>query len=74
MSDDATTTDDGSHADLAAQLRSSIARLCSDVEARSDPVLGEITHALELILRLTAHTHDHARSHGERLSALERGA
>ncbi|MDP9406061.1 MAG: hypothetical protein M3O86_05605 [Actinomycetota bacterium] len=63
-----------SHAALTEQLRSSIARLCSDVEARSDPVLDEIAHALRLVLRLTTHTHDHARSQADRLAALERDA
>jgi hypothetical protein len=48
------------HRELTEQLHSSIARLREDIEARVDPVLTEIADALELIVDLVAHTHDHA--------------
>lgn len=60
-----------SHAELASRLRESIARLRQDVEARSDAVLGEIAQALELLLSLTEHAHDHVLSNHERIRGLE---
>ena len=66
MSDDDHTT----HAELAAQLKTSIDRLRDDIESRSDPLLEEITDALELILRLTTHAHDHALENRNRLKDL----
>lgn len=67
-----TDDDHVTHAALAERLRASIALLRQDVEARSDPVLGEIAHALEVILELTTHAHDHALENRDRIAALER--
>lgn len=67
-----TEGDHTTHAELAEQLRESIARLRTDVESRSDAILGEIAHAMELILGLTTHAHDHALTNSERLDRLER--
>lgn len=63
--------DHQTHAELAAQLRESIARLRRDLEARTDPMLDEIAVALELILDLTTHAHDHALDNRDRIRALE---
>lgn len=60
------------HAALARELQASIARLRTDIESRSDPLLEEVANAIELMLRLTTHAHDHAMTNGDRLSALER--
>lgn len=68
-----THDDHRTHAELAEQLVDSIQRLRLDVEARSDPVLGEIAHALEVILELTTHAHAHAVTNKDRLDALEKG-
>jgi len=65
MTDDDHTT----HAALAAELADSIKRLRLDVASRSDPILEEIAHALEL----TTHAHDHSLDNRERLRALESG-
>lgn len=66
-------TDDDhlTHSALAEQLRASITLLRQDVEARSDPVLGEIAHALDVILDLTTHAHDHALDNRDRIAVLE---
>ncbi len=69
MTDDDHTT----HAALAVELADSIKRLRLDVESRSDPILEEIAHALELTLQLTTHAHDHSLDNRERLRALESG-
>lgn len=69
-----TDDDHVTHSTLAEQLRASIALLRQDVEARSDPVLGEIAHALELLLDLTTHAHDHALENRDRIAALEQRA
>lgn len=66
MTDDDHTT----HAELASQLASSIERLRGDIESRSDPILEEIADALEVILRLTSHAHDHAVANSSRLKDL----
>ncbi|MPZ72736.1 MAG: hypothetical protein GEU74_05805 [Nitriliruptorales bacterium] len=63
----------GTHAALARELAQSIERLRRDVESRSDPILEELAHALEVILRLTTHVHDHAVHANERLTELEGG-
>lgn len=62
------------HAELIERLRDSIGRLRQNIEARSDPTLEEIAHALGLLLDLTAHTHDHTSDHRRRLETLERAA
>lgn len=67
-----TTGDHTTHRELAAELAGSIERLRSDVESRSDPILEEIADALELILGLTTHAHEHAVANSERLTRLER--
>ena len=67
MTDDDHTT----HAELAAQLASSIQRLRTDIESRSDPLLEEIADAMEVILRLTTHAHDHALENSRRLKDLD---
>jgi hypothetical protein len=67
MTDDDHTT----HAELAAELASSIARLRQDIESRSDPILEEVAHAMEVILQLTTHAHDHAVENSRRLKALD---
>lgn len=67
------TGDHSTHAELAAELRASIERLRTDIESRSDPMLEEIAHALELLLSLTAHAHEHAVTNSDRLARLERG-
>ncbi|HUH08480.1 MAG TPA: hypothetical protein VML96_11845 [Egibacteraceae bacterium] len=61
------------HQALAAQLRDSIQRLRRDVESRSDPILDEVAHALDLILEITTHAHDHAIANSRRLDVLEPG-
>ncbi len=63
--------DHSTHAELAAELAASIERLRTDVESRSDPMLEEIAHAMELILGLTTHAHAHAVTNSDRLSKLE---
>ena len=63
----------GTHAALARELADSIERLRQDVESRTDPILEEVAHALDVILRLTTHVHDHAVNANARLIALERG-
>lgn len=67
MTDDDHTT----HAELAGELASSIQRLRRDIESRSDPILEEVAHAMEVILQLTTHAHDHALENRERLKALD---
>ena len=66
-------TDDDhiTHAALAEELASSIQRLRRDIESRSDPILEEVAHAMEVILQLTTHAHDHALENRERLKALD---
>ncbi len=59
------------HEQLTDQLRAIIARLREDVEARSDPVLGEIAQALEVIADLVTHSHDHTRDNRARIDKLE---
>lgn len=58
------------HAELARELTASIDRLRTDIESRTDPLLEEVAHALELLLRLTTHAHDHAVANSERLTRL----
>ena len=67
MTDDDHTT----HAALADELASSIERLRSDIESRSDAILEEVAHALDVILQLTTHAHDHAVENSRRLKALD---
>ena len=67
MTDDDHTT----HAALADELTSSIERLRQDIESRSDPILEELVHAMEVILQLTTHAHDHAVENSRRLKALD---
>ena len=67
MTDDDHTT----HAALADELTSSIERLRQDIESRSDPILEEVAHALDVILQLTTHAHDHAVENSRRLKALD---
>jgi hypothetical protein len=66
-----TAGDHTTHAELAAELAASIERLRTDVESRSDPMLEEIAHAMELILGLTTHAHEHAVTNSDRLAQLE---
>ena len=61
------------HAELARELTASINRLRTDIEARSDPMLEEVANALEVLLRLTSHAHDHALENSERLDQIDRG-
>ena len=68
--DDEHEQGDGPHAELVAQLAGSIERLRTDIEPRSDPLLEEIADALEVILRLTTHAHDHAVENSRRLKDL----
>lgn len=63
----------GTHATLARELADSIERLRTDVESRTDPILEELAHALDVILRLTTHVHDHAVEANARLAKLEGG-
>ena len=56
------------HAELARELTASIEKLRTDIESRSDPLLEEVAHALELLLRLTSHAHDHAVANSDRAS------
>jgi hypothetical protein len=67
MTDDDHTT----HAELAAELAKSIERLRRDIESRSDPILEEVANAMEVILQLTTHAHDHAVENSRRLKALD---
>lgn len=60
------------HEALAQELKASIARLRTDIESRSDPLLEEVANAVELMLRLATHAHDHAVTNSDRLTALER--
>lgn len=66
-----TDDDHRTHSELAEQLTASIAKLRADVEARSDPVMEEIASALETLLELTAHAHEHALDNRERIQRLE---
>ena len=59
------------HAELARELTASIERLRTDIESRTDPLLEEVAHALELLLRLTTHAHDHAVANSERLAHMQ---
>ena len=52
-------------------LRVIIARLREDVEARSDPVLGQIAQALEVLADLVTHSHDHTQDNRARIEKLE---
>ncbi|HVM21330.1 MAG TPA: hypothetical protein VM307_15330 [Egibacteraceae bacterium] len=61
------------HAALAVQLTASLERLRTDIESRTDPMLEEVANAIELVLRLTTHAHDHALENSRRLDALEQG-
>lgn len=66
-------TDDDhlTHAELAERLHASIEKLRQDLEARSDPMLTEIADALEVILGLVTHAHDHALENRDRIRLLE---
>ena len=64
--------ENGTHAQLARELAASIERLRRDVESRSDPILEELANALDLILRLTTHVHEHAVETNARLAQVER--
>jgi hypothetical protein len=66
-----TEGDHETHAELARELTASIDRLRSDIESRTDPLLEEVAHALEILLRLTTHAHDHAVANSERLSSTQ---
>lgn len=68
-----TTGNHETHAELARELTASIDRLRQDIEARSDPMLEEVANAMEVLLRLTSHAHDHALQNSERLDQIERG-
>lgn len=68
-----TTGNHETHAELARELTASIDRLRKDIEARSDPMLEEVANAMEVLLRLTSHAHDHALQNSERLDQIERG-
>lgn len=59
------------HAALTEHLRASIGRLRDDLEARSDPLLEEVAHALELLLDLASHAHEHTVDNRRRIDALE---
>jgi hypothetical protein len=59
------------HTELAARLRESIATIRQDVEARSDSVLAELAHALETLVEITTHAHDHALENRGRIEAIE---
>lgn len=59
------------HAELARELTASIQRLRTDIESRSDPLLEEVAHALEILLQLTTHAHDHAVANSDRLTQLQ---
>ncbi len=67
-----TDDDHATHGALADELVGTIARLRADLESRSDPLLTEIADAMELLLRLTTHAHDHVLDTNERLTRLER--
>ena len=66
-----TSGDHTTHAQLAEELRASIERLRTDIESRSDPILEEVAHAMELLLGLTTHAHEHAVTNSDRLAQLE---
>lgn len=66
-----TSGDHATHAQLAEELRASIERLRTDVESRTDPILEEVANAMELLLGLTTHAHEHAVTNSERLTKLE---
>ena len=65
-----TTGGHETHAELARELTASIERLRTDIESRSDPLLEEVANAMEILLRLTTHAHDHAVETSERLAKL----
>jgi hypothetical protein len=56
---------------LTGQLRTIIARVREDVEARSDPALEEIANALEVICELVAHSHEQVMDTRARIDRLE---
>jgi hypothetical protein len=58
------------HAALCEQLATSIERLRVDIESRSDPILEEIANAMDVILQITTHAHDHAVENSRRLKGL----
>lgn len=66
-----TDDDHSTHAGMAEQLRAVIGRVREDIAARSDPLLEEVATALELLLDLTTHAHDHALDNRARLERLE---
>jgi hypothetical protein len=66
-----TDDDHVTHTALAAQLHESISRLRADIESRGDPMLEEIAHALDVILELTSHAHDHALENRDRIRELQ---
>ncbi len=61
------------HAELARELAASLERLRTDIESRSDPILEEVANAIDILLRLTTHAHDHALTNSTRLDELESG-
>jgi hypothetical protein len=68
-----TQEDHATHRELVEQLNLSITRLYEDVEARADPVLAEIAHALELLMTLSVKTHEYALDNRARIEELEAG-
>lgn len=66
-----TDDDHVTHVELAERLQQSIHRLREDIKSRSDPLLSEVAHALELVHDLSRHAHDHALQNRERLAVLE---
>lgn len=66
-----TEDDHATHRELAEQLHATLERLREDVASRSDPMLGEVVRAVELLLDIATHAHDHALDNRERIAALE---
>lgn len=67
-----TKGDHTTHEDLAARLRETLQRLRQDLSARSDTTLEELAGALDLVLDLTTHVHEHAVENRARIEAIER--
>jgi hypothetical protein len=66
-----TADDQPTHGALADELRATLRRLRSDIEARSDPVLEDVTSAIELLLDIASHAHQHALENRGRIERLE---
>lgn len=67
-----TAEDPLTHGQSVDRLQAIIAQLRHDVEARSDRTLEDIARALDIVVQLVTHTHEHALDNRARIERLER--